>query len=109
MRKSTAACGIAFIALVGCRSKVPTHGPDETLKSKKLSQGRPEITAAVAFVARRGATNLDLESARIINDADSYCDVAFTNPVAISAGKHPQGEVFRVEKTSLEVRSYGAD
>jgi len=109
MRKSTATCGIVFIALVGCHSKVPTHGPDETLKSQKLSQGRPETAAAVAFVARRGATNLDLESARIINDADSYCDVAFTNPVAMSAGKHPQGEVFGVEKTSLEVRSYGAD
>jgi len=109
MRRSAALCSIALIALVGCRSRAPAHGPDATLKSQKLSRGRPEIAAAVAFVARRGATNLDLESARIINDADSYCDVAFTNPVAISAGEHPQGEVFRVEKTSLDVRSYGAD
>jgi len=109
MRRSAAVCGIALIALVGCRGSAPTQGPDETLKSQKLSQGRPEMAAAVAFIARHGATNLDLESARIINDADSYCDVAFTDPVAISAGKDPQGEVFRVDKSSLEARSYGAD
>ena len=83
-------------------------GCDGSKQLEKKEQ-RPEIKAAIDFVLKQPSSDLDVKSAKIISETDTYCDVAFSNPVTISSGKQPQGEVFKVDKISLSVTLYGAD
>lgn len=101
---------VLLLGLAGCRYEAPEQSPtvQQVSKTEQLEERR-EVRAAIAFVSQRGDARLDLKSARVIHETGTYCDVAFTDPEAAASGRHPQGEVFKVDKATLAVTSYGAD
>jgi hypothetical protein len=95
-----------LLSALGCSNY---KAENNNLSVLKPSEIRKEVQAAMQVVKDRGATDLDVNSAKIINETEIYCDVAFSNPEAIASGEHPQGEVFKVNKETFVVESYGAD
>jgi len=108
VRAAVAAMTTCLASVVGCQRAAPeSRGP---VVANAISPTRAAIVkAAVEHLVARGDRHLDRKSGRIIRQTPAFCDVLFMNPDAVASGEKPDGEVLKVDRTTLAGSSYGAD
>jgi len=72
-------------------------------------QEHEAVAAVLRYARAKAISDVDLDSAKVINSTDEYWDVSLSMPDAVRAGKMPNARLFRVARPGGEVSELGID